>query len=195
MPATAGACGPMTDSNFFVVTGGPGSGKTTVLLELQKHGFAFAPEVARQIIQEQVRTGGRALPWADRDLYTRMMLEESIRSYKEHAPASGILLADRGIPDTLTYARLIGLSEDAFIRRACEEYRYAPVVFVAPPWADIYKTDDERKQDFAEAVRTHECIVRVYRECGYTLVELPRVSPHQRADFIVRQVSQIAPKR
>ena len=185
----------MTDSNFFVVTGGPGSGKTTVLLELQKRGFGFAPEVARQIIQDQVRTGGKALPWADRDLYTRMMLEESIRSYREHTPAQGILFADRGIPDTLTYARLIGLREDAFIRRACDEYRYAPVVFVAPPWADIYTTDEERKQDFAEAIRTHEFIVRVYRECGYKLVELPRVSPHQRADFIVQQVSRIAPQR
>ena len=136
-----------TNSNLFVVTGGPGSGKTTALLELQKRGFRIAPEVARQIIQEQVHAGGNALPWGDRESYTRLMLERSIESYREnsgreHTDAAAsvegnVMLFDRGIPDTLTYARMIGLSDDEFIRNACEEYRYASRVFVAPPWCEI----------------------------------------------------------
>jgi predicted ATPase len=181
------------NTNLLVVTGGPGSGKTTVLLELKRRGYRFAPEVARQIIQEQVRTGGTALPWNDRELYTRLMLEGSIGSYKAHTPASEITFADRGIPDTLTYARLIGLEDDAYIRRACAEYRYAPTVFVAPPWAEIYRRDSERKQDWEEAVRTHEINVSIYRECGYDLIELPRASPEARAEFIRGQLPQSGP--
>jgi predicted ATPase len=52
----------VSNPNLFVVSGGPGSGKTTVLQELARRGFPFAPEVARQIIQEQVHSGGTALP-------------------------------------------------------------------------------------------------------------------------------------
>jgi len=37
---------------FFVISGGPGAGKTTILLELEKLGFNYAPEAARQIISE-----------------------------------------------------------------------------------------------------------------------------------------------
>jgi len=178
----------MQNRNLFVITGGPGSGKTTVLLELEKYGFQSAPEIARQIIQEQVRVGGKALPWEDRELYTRMMLERSIQSFRQHAEIKQPMFSDRGIPDTLGYARLIGLSDEQFIKEACHQYRYAPRVFLAPAWKDIYQTDSERKQDFAEAERTYCQIVEVYEECGYELVELPKLSPQARAAFIRDQL-------
>ena len=178
----------MNSPNLFVLTGGPGAGKTTVLVELEKRGYRVAPEVARQIIQEQVRDGGTALPWADRKVYTDMMLARSIESYRAHTPSLQETFCDRGIPDTLGYARLIGLEEDAAIRIACERYRYASRVFLAPPWQEIYQTDRERKQDFEEAVRTYETIARVYHECGYEIVELPRSEPSARAEFILSRL-------
>ena len=178
----------MHNPNLFVITGGPGAGKTTVLLGLEKHGFSHAPEVARQIIQEQVRNNGTALPWADRKLYTELMLSRSIASYKAHIPAQKPMFSDRGIPDTLSYARLIGLADKRAIRTACEQYRYASRVFVAPPWREIYETDSERKQDFAEAQRTYAELVSTYQECGYETIELPKSSPAERAAFILNQL-------
>src|SRR5689334_21959666 len=136
----------VNNDNLIVVSGGPGSGKTTVLHELAARGFPFAPEVARQIVQEQMQSGGVALPWRDREAYTLLMLERSIRSYLARTPALRPMFSDRGIPDTLCYARLIGLSGEGFIRDACRKYRYAPLVFLAPPWREIYETDSERKQ-------------------------------------------------
>jgi predicted ATPase len=177
----------MYAQNLFVITGGPGAGKTTVLRELEKRGYKYAPEVARQIIQEQVRESGKALPWEDRERYTELMLERSIQSFVEHRPARAPTFSDRGIPDTLCYARLIGLPEKS-IRLACDEYRYAQRVFIAPHWPEIYGTDSERKQDFEEAQRTYELMAKVYEECGYELVELPRVGPAARAEFVISQL-------
>jgi predicted ATPase len=175
----------MHNPNLFVITGGPGAGKTTVLRELEKSGYPFAPEVARQIIQEQVRNSGNALPWGDRKVYTELMLSRSIESFEAHTPAAKPTFSDRGIPDTLSYARLIGLADEQAIRSACERYRYASRVFVAPPWKEIYETDSERKQDFAEAERTCAEIIRTYRESGYEIIELPKSAPHARAAFIL----------
>lgn len=172
--------------NLFVITGGPGAGKTPTLLELEKLGFQHAPEVARQIVQEQMESGGKALPWADREAYTVLMLQRSIESFEEHTPAAAPLFTDRGIPDVLCYARLIGLPHGAPIEEACRRYRYASPVFVAPPWQEIYRTDRERKQDFAEAERTYTLMVQVYRECGYPIVELPKLPPAERARFILQ---------
>jgi predicted ATPase len=178
----------MMNPNLFVITGGPGSGKTTVLLELQKRGHHYLPEIARAIIQQQVDCGGHALPWADRELYTKLMLERSVESYKEHTPAPQLTFSDRGIPDTLCYARLIGWRDESAVLWACQQYRYARLVFLAPAWLDIYETDNVRKQDFDEANRTCALIEQVYSELDYEVVELPKVSPSERAAFILRQV-------
>ena len=83
--------------NLFVVSGGPGSGKTTVLQELTKLGFPHAPEVARQIIREQIAIGGAALPWQDRQRYTSLMLERSIESYAATLPSIDFSATSRDI--------------------------------------------------------------------------------------------------
>jgi predicted ATPase len=77
----------------------------------------------------------------------------------------------------------LGLEEE--VMAACQKYRYATRVFLAPPWREIYVTDAERWQSFDEAVRTYELMVEAYQDCGYEVVEIPRVSVESRADFLV----------
>ena len=45
---------------FIVFTGGPGSGKTSVIEHLQNLGYKTADEVGRRVIQLQVESGGNA---------------------------------------------------------------------------------------------------------------------------------------
>ena len=58
-------------------------------------------------------------------------------------------------------------------------------MFLAPPWPEIYATDTERKQTLDEAVKTYGLMVEAYEDCGYEVVEVPRVSPVERADFVL----------
>lgn len=178
----------MMNDRLFIVTGGPGAGKTTLLLELERRGFRVSHEVARQIIQEQVAANGNALPWADTRRYTELMLERSIAAYRQSSSTEMVFM-DRGILDVACYVRLIGLPLFEELQTACRVYRYNPRVFLAPPWEEIYATDSERKQTYAEAVATYKTMADVYREYGYQPIELPKTDPQQRADFILAMLA------
>ncbi len=186
MGAEPGQIAEINKPDLYIVSGGPGAGKTTVLAELARLGFRCIPEVARKLIQEEMQAGGDALPWGNRIRYAQLMLERSIAVF--HKAELDIAFCDRGIPDTLCYLRLIG-GNDAEAVVACKTFRYARKVLLAPPWKKIYAVDTERKQTFAEAVRTFDLMVSVYAECGYEIEELPLTSPARRAEFILQQIS------
>ncbi|WOF44960.1 AAA family ATPase [Sphingopyxis indica] len=176
--------------DFYVLTGGPGSGKSTLLDHLEGHGFARSIEAGRGIIQDQIAIGGPALPWRDRALFAELMLSWDMRSYHAALQRDGSepVIFDRGVPDVLGYLRFEGLNVRSHIQRAAKSFRYNPRVFVAPPWPEIYTQDAERKQDEETAHRTYEAMVIVYRELGYTLIELPKASVAARAEFVRAQI-------
>ncbi|HET7002804.1 MAG TPA: AAA family ATPase [Puia sp.] len=179
---------------LFVITGGPGVGKTTLLEELQKRLFTCIPEVAREIIKEQVATDGYALPWKNRELYLQMMFNRSVDSYlsAKHNDRPFIFF-DRGIPDSLTYADIIGFEKTAAMENAVRQYRYNRNVFYLSPWRDIYKTDEERKQTWEEAIATSELNAEIYIRYNYTLIDVPKDIPEKRADFILSWIDETYP--
>jgi len=170
---------------LFVLTGGPGSGKSTLIDALERAGYARSVEAGRGIIQDQVRIGGHALPWGDQRLFAELMLSWELRSYRLAEQVDGAVFFDRGVVDVTGYLRLVGLPVPDHVRKAAEVFRYNPRVFVAPPWREIFRSDAERKQDWDEAVRTYEAVADAYQSNGYELVQLPRVSVSERVRFVV----------
>lgn len=171
--------------NFFVITGGPGAGKTTLVEALQAHDLCCVEEAGRQILREQARIGGNATHDGDRIAYRELMLSRSIQSYEQAMAEKRTVLFDRGIPDLIGYSRLIGANVPAYLENAVTLYRYNLHVFMAPPWEEIYVHDAERRQDFREAVATHDAIRRAYQEAGYEPVELPKARVEARVDHVL----------
>lgn len=182
---------PIVD-RFVVITSGPGSGKTTLIDALEAAGFARTIEAGRAIIQAEVAAGGTALPWGDREAFAERMLEWEMRSHAEAVARAaahvGPFFFDRGVPDVIGYRRLVGLPVPAALEAAARRHRYHRRVFLAPPWPDIFHGDAERKQDFAEAVRTCEAMRAVYGEYGYEVVDLPRATVAERVAFVLAKV-------
>ncbi|GLU45411.1 AAA family ATPase [Allomuricauda sp. NBRC 101325] len=73
-----------TETNpYYVITGGPGVGKTTLLHELKQRGFMVVPEIARELIKEQQAIDGDALPWKNKNTYRDLMFDRSIESFEK----------------------------------------------------------------------------------------------------------------
>lgn len=169
-----GASPDISINELFIVTGGPGAGKTALIEAASAIGLATVAESGRAITQLQVQIGGRAVHWDDRATYAELMLDREIRNHQKHAGQGVPTLFDRGVPDLVGYGHLCALERMNHIYRAAEQFRYNECVFAAPPWRAIYANDAERKQDWTEAVKTYEAIARAYEDLGYRLIELPR---------------------
>jgi predicted ATPase len=178
----------LTGDRFTIITGGPGTGKTSLIAELCRRGFPGTTEAGRAIIIDQTMIGGRALESAEAALFAELMLAWEMRSYRiaEEDPAPAIFF-DRGIPELTGYYRMLGMPVPAHVTSAVRVFRYRPRVFLAPAWQAIYTTDTERTQSFADAVAGSAAARVAYEACGYEVIALPRASVTERADFVLER--------
>lgn len=180
---------------FHIITGGPGSGKTSLIEALCQRGVATLPEAGRAVIREEIAAGGDALPWGDRLAFAEKMARMDLAALERAEAEAGAARAagkspapmvfDRGLPDVVGYLTLCGLAVPGWIAEAAAKPRYARRVFIAPFWPEIYSTDTERRQSPDEARQTTEVMVETYTRLGYELVELPRASVAARAAFVL----------
>jgi predicted ATPase len=173
--------------NFFVFTGGPGVGKTTLIRHLESLGERVVEESARAVIREQVASGGGAVPWLDLEGFGRKTVERDIGRFDELQGETARVFFDRGIMDSY------GIAPAQLVAEALDVRRYNQRVFLFPPWREIYETDDERKQTWAEAVRTFDTIQACLPPLGYEPVIVPKGAVTVRAEFVLSLALQDRP--
>ncbi|MBB3264834.1 putative ATPase [Azospirillum sp. OGB3] len=178
---------------FVVVTGGPGSGKSTLIDALAREGYAHSVEAGRAIIQDQTAIGGPARPWIDPPAFAELMLCWELRSLRLAREHAGTVFFDRGIPDVIGYLRLMKRPVPAHLETAARRFRYHWTVFIAPPWPEIFTQDAERRQSLSEAVATHDAMAETYRRLGYELVELPKAPVAERVRFVLERLAAPGP--
>lgn len=176
-----------TDS-LHIITGGPGSGKSTLIEALAARGVATSSEVGRAIIKEELASGGTALPWVDHLAFAEKMVVREVAAHRAALASGKTVVLDRGVPDVVGFLRASGLLVPPHIDAAARACRYNPRVFIAPWWAEIFTTDAERKQTPGEARATFAVMVETYRDYGYALVELPRATVAARVAFVRRAI-------
>ena len=178
----------MTGPQRIIITGGPGSGKTSLIEALAAAGFDTSPEAGRAIIRHQQAIDGQALPWRDRGLFAELMLDRELEAHARFEGVAEPVFFDRGTPDVVGYLTLCGLPVPAHIERAGRDIRYERRVFIAPVWPEIFAQDAERQQDLDEAKRTFDAMAEVYPRFGYELIELPKAPVAERLAFVLETI-------
>lgn len=172
--------------SIFVVIGGPGFGKTTLVRALEKRGFFCQyDDFSRELIRELSKKGA-AVDTGGYD-FNRAITKKRVEQFRR-APRDAICFFDRGVPDGLAYME----SPPEEMMEMARRYRYQPTVFVTPPWREIFKgreADTGRAEGgFGEALRLHGLILSAYRQLGYRLAEVPKCGVEERADFVLKNV-------
>lgn len=168
---------------FFILTGPPGSGKTS-LLDALADTVNTVPEAARRVLAQQRASGGTATGEQDSEAFIAQMWQTMKADYDA---ASGLTLFDRGLPDLLAFCAYYD-APDAEIRAVIKTMRYQPLVFFLPAWPDIYRSDEERRLDFEGAAAFGERTRQAYSRSGYVILEVPKTTLSDRRAFILERL-------
>jgi predicted ATPase len=169
----------------IVVTGAPGTGKTSVVSLLGDRHMTVS-EPARELIAEHAAKTGEATLDGRPELFLRRLVQRSIDDFKSVADAA-VVFFDRGLPDCVAYAAVFGMDPEPIFEQA-NRYRYESPVFIAPPWKEIYTRDALRRATFAQVEAFDLHLRSAYVRLGYELIELPRASPRRRVELITEHL-------
>lgn len=176
----------------IVITGGPSTGKTSVVINLEKKGYTCVHELIRSMTSKE-KNGGNSgtlvtnpiVYVKDPKKFNQQLLEGRIAQYK-NIPSSemNVIFFDRGIPDVHAYMDCFGQNYDAEFERPCYDYRYDQVLLM-PPWLEIHEVDNERLESFEESARIYQCLKKAYTDFGYSVTLIPKGSIEERTTFIL----------
>lgn len=171
-----------TKTNWYVITGGPGSGKTTTVNLLSKLGYKVTIEHARHYIDTQMQQG-RTLEEIKRnqEAFQKGVLDMQIEQEALLSPDEEVFL-DRALPDAFAYYQFLKLPVTRNVMDALETWDYKKifVLDLLPLVQDYARREDEKAQK-----EIHRFLIDVYSALGYSIIRVPALSPIERVNFIL----------
>lgn len=172
----------------IVITGAPGTGKTTLVNKLIEIGIPCLPEISREITLKAREEGIEQLFLEQPLLFSTKLIEGRTQQFHEASKFEHeFVFLDRGLPDVVAYMDFIGDSSPEEFVKACEENRY-DLVFILPPWKSIYVSDDARYENFEQAKQIDKHLFITYQKFGYSPIVVPEASPEERLQYILDQL-------
>ena len=171
----------------YIITGGPGTGKTSIIKELIKRGFVCHHEKTREIISEQINNGGDILPWKNQIAFENKIANIRTQQYLA-TKENSICFFDRSPLDCIAYLKLNNLKATSKILKNIQKCDFNKTVFYTPIWEEIYINDNERKENIEQAKKIEKAILHIYKSRNYELIEIPKCSIIERTNFIISTI-------
>jgi predicted ATPase len=156
----------------FILTGTPGSGKTSILRQLEIDGFSVVEEAATDVIALQ-QAQGTAEPWTHPSFLDTIVTLQRRRQIHVALDSVDVQFHDRSVVCTAALADYLDLPLSDLLRQELERVRTEAIFqrkvlfvrnlgFVAPTEA--------RRISFQESLRFEAIHERTYRDRGYELI-------------------------
>lgn len=172
-------------TSWYVITGGPCTGKTTVIELLAGRGYATIIEQARHYIDMQ-KIKGRTIDEikANKEKFQLEVLNLQIKA-ESALDVNKIAFLDRALPDAMAYYEFLGLKYDDRLIKMCNTFCYQKVFVLdrLPLINDYARLEDEDQQ-----IRIHHIIIDVYKRFPCPVKFVPVLLPEERVDFILQNL-------
>ena len=179
-----------------MITGGPGTGKTSIIEGLEERGFTCFHEIIREMTSKAKKEGDTSsftsnpLVFVDDAFqFNKDLLYGRAKHYKDSLSLKEpTIFFDRGIPDVLAYMDFFGQPYSEEFLEVCESNLY-DTIFLLPPWQEIYISDNERLESYEEAEKIDAALHNTYTHFGYHPIHVPKKPVSERVDFILKKLN------
>jgi predicted ATPase len=176
----------MSETNWYVVTGAPSSGKTVLVRELEKLGYRVIHEVARAYIKTQMEQG-RTLEEirADKRSFENWILHAKI-AIESELPKDQVIIFDRAIPDSIAYFEVAGLDlNEAIEKITSNRYKQVFLLDRLP-----YEVDHARIEDSQIAIRLDQSLEQSYKMLGYEVTRIGMMPVKEWLMFVLKEIEK-----
>lgn len=172
----------------IVISGGPGSGKSTLIQLLQNKGYYCFEEFSRSLLDKSTseieKNYFKSKPLEFSELVWKKRLKdlreaEKLRLNKDRP----FVFFDRGLLDVIAYLNYI--NKPFNVNKLNPKNKNYDMVLLLPPWKEIYVNDNHRSESFEQASSIYDHIKKTYEYFDIRIVEIPFGSPSERILKIV----------
>ncbi|HEV7454361.1 MAG TPA: ATP-binding protein [Candidatus Saccharimonadales bacterium] len=173
-------------NNWFVITGGPASGKTTLLAELHKKGHQIIPEAARWVVDRGMAKGLSVTEIRqDEARFQDVVLRRKLAVEARLDPAKRFFF-DRGMHDTLAYLQAYDYELSRQTLQALKQSRYAKVFLLEP--LPVFVKDYSRVESDEFPERIYHLLYEAYASYGMEPVLVPDLGIKKRVQFVLQNL-------
>jgi len=185
----------------YVLSGGPGNGKSTLGELLRLKGEAFIDEAPRIIIdgeqcREAVRNGYKGtFPWTNLPGFERLVLEKQLELEampNSVADRNERIWLDRSLIDLVAYSELGGIQPPEGLIEAIGKAGYSKVFILEP--LTSYENDRVRHETREEAMKVHTKLKEVYerfsKRLGFEIQYVPDIGLEARAELLLAEAQK-----
>lgn len=176
-------------AKIYVISGGPGTGKTSTINELEKRGYKILKEAAREVSQKDKKFKGKSILEINKKDFQDAIFEFQVKQIGQLKKLNKkeIIFSDRGFGDTLTYYKLDGLQTPKEKFDYAKKFRYEKIFIL--DFLNFYEQDNLRKESRKGAEKIHAGIIKTYKELEYKIINVPFISVEKRVEFILNKIS------
>jgi predicted ATPase len=176
-------------NSWYVITGGPSSGKTTLLEGLAELGYQTYPEAARLFIDDSLAKGISVEELRSDEKLFQEKIARMKQGLENSLSPNETVFFDRGMQDTLAYLQYYNFEIEPWVANLMTNARYQQVFLLdqLPTFKEDYaRTED---QDFAETL--HQLLFDAYNGYGMTPIRVPVMdTENDRVHFVVDKIKE-----
>ena len=178
--------------NRVIITGGPSTGKTSLINHLENNGYNCIHETSREIIKESLSKNSDILPWKNLLKFSERVINQREGHYHsvKSKNSTKYTFFDRGIPDVFAYMEYDEIEIPKQFLKLGDSLRYHSKIFLTPAWKAIFENDNERVEDFRKAEQLQHFIHNTYKSLGYDVILVPKGTIENRIKFILDNLKE-----